>query len=190
MVVTLLLGALGALAITLLHSEVEAWLPWVAERLRRLAVRPLQGELRIRFEEEWGAYLNEVPGPVSKVICALGFNIAAHRVVWSGYIQQFYTKVMIGILQMLINLSEITARFNNRLCAENHRIYRSILIVNITMVVWSLLIQKEMLPSVGGGSDDRPEASHNMTRLSRIIRVIADNAERMSVQGELSGIKN
>jgi len=63
------------------RSEFEAWMPWIAERLRRLALRPFKGALRERLDEEWSAYLDEVPGNVGKVFCALGFNVASRVIL-------------------------------------------------------------------------------------------------------------
>lgn len=80
MVVTFLMMLTVALLAVVFRVEFEAWMPWMAERLRRAALKPLKGPLRERYDEEWAAYLAEIPGQVGKVVAALGFNWASRRI--------------------------------------------------------------------------------------------------------------
>lgn len=67
---------LVALVAAVFRSEFEAWMPWFAKMLRRAGVRLSPAPLRERLAEEWEAYLEEVPGHLAKVACALGFVAA------------------------------------------------------------------------------------------------------------------
>jgi len=68
---------IAALLGKLCADEVKAWLPPVAERITRWAVRCLPKELRQRYSEEWHSHLNDVPGSFAKVWVAFGFLSAA-----------------------------------------------------------------------------------------------------------------
>jgi lipopolysaccharide/colanic/teichoic acid biosynthesis glycosyltransferase len=74
-VIGIAISAIGGL----LRSEAEAWAPWLAIRVLRLAVRRAPAELRDRMDEEWRAHLTEVPGAIGKLIVAFGFLRASHQ---------------------------------------------------------------------------------------------------------------
>jgi hypothetical protein len=61
-------------------SEFRDWCPRLATRLARWAARCL-GDLqaRTRYEEEWVANLNEVPGKLSPLVSAVGYLVAVPR---------------------------------------------------------------------------------------------------------------
>lgn len=80
MVVTFLMMLAVAFLAVIFRAEFEAWMPWIAERLRRAAVRPLRGALRDRFDEEWASHLAETPGYFGKVFAAIGFNWASRKI--------------------------------------------------------------------------------------------------------------
>lgn len=63
-----------------LTDEFKAWTPWIIRQLVNCAVRRLGEEQRTRFEEEWLAHVNEIPGELGKIIAALGFVYAARRI--------------------------------------------------------------------------------------------------------------
>jgi Bacterial sugar transferase len=63
-----------------LKDEFEAWTQWIINHLVNRAVRGFAQEERSRFEEEWLAHLNELPGKVDKIIAALGFLSNARRI--------------------------------------------------------------------------------------------------------------
>jgi len=67
----------GAVLGGLAKSEIEGWLPRWAEILRQIAVKQTPDPYRDRFSEEWAAYLNDMPGPISKFLAGLGFVRAA-----------------------------------------------------------------------------------------------------------------
>jgi sugar transferase EpsL len=60
-------------------DEIKAWIPRVCQALVETAVRRLPQEHQQRYTEEWSGHLEEVPGAVSKLIVALGFVLASHR---------------------------------------------------------------------------------------------------------------
>jgi hypothetical protein len=70
---------LAALLGKLTADEVKAWLPWMAERLTRLAVAKLPEDMRARYDEEWRSHLDQVPGEIAKVWAAFGFSRAARK---------------------------------------------------------------------------------------------------------------
>lgn len=91
------------------RAEFEAWTPWLAERLRRLALRPLCGELRERLDEEWRAYLEEVPGFLGKVICAVGFNWASRQVAVELFARRFAQTALGQLMDLLFRASNKTS---------------------------------------------------------------------------------
>ncbi|TNB48141.1 hypothetical protein FF124_07310 [Martelella lutilitoris] len=62
-VLTLLGGAFS----NILAEEFRAWNPWIVRRVKSLAVGTLPLELRERYDEEWDAYLAEIPGHLGGV---------------------------------------------------------------------------------------------------------------------------
>lgn len=88
MVVTFLMMLAVALLAAVFRSEFEAWMPWIAERLRRAAVRALKGPVRDRYDEEWSAHLEETPGYVGKVCAAIGFNWASREISFRSAMYQ------------------------------------------------------------------------------------------------------
>lgn len=71
-----LAGLLGKLCV----DELRAWLPKVALRLTRIAVRILPEDQRERYDEEWRSHLDDAPGALTKLGIACGFLCAAIRV--------------------------------------------------------------------------------------------------------------
>ncbi len=65
---------------TVLCSEVKAWLPWITEKIFSLAVCRLPPEIRDRYDEEWRADLDTIPGELSKLCCSLDLIRAAHQI--------------------------------------------------------------------------------------------------------------
>jgi hypothetical protein len=63
-----------------LTDEFEAWTQWIINHLVNRAVRRFAEEERSRFEEEWLAHVNELPGKIDKIIAALGFLSNARRI--------------------------------------------------------------------------------------------------------------
>ena len=61
------------------YRRIQGWTPSIIKHLVNRAVRRLPEEERSRFEEEWLAHVNELPGEVAKIIAALGFLSAAPR---------------------------------------------------------------------------------------------------------------
>jgi hypothetical protein len=80
MVVTFIVAVVAGLIAALCRTEIEAWLPKWAEAARKRAVKTLPDRLRDRYDEEWEAYLLDTPGPISKLVCAIGFMVAAKRI--------------------------------------------------------------------------------------------------------------
>ena len=74
-----LLGVIGAAISLLLANEFKEWAPRFTEWLVRHAIRALPEERKARYGEEWRSHLCEIPGPLSKVVTALGFTLAARR---------------------------------------------------------------------------------------------------------------
>ena len=63
-----------AVVLPLLLTELGDWCPWLAARPVRWAARRLGDQASCRrYEEEWIANLNEVPGKLGSLIAALGY---------------------------------------------------------------------------------------------------------------------
>jgi hypothetical protein len=71
---------LAALLAKLFADEVKAWLPFVAERLRRVAIRLVPPDQQERLSEEWSSYLEALPGGLAKVWEGFGFIRAAREI--------------------------------------------------------------------------------------------------------------
>ena len=62
-----------AVVLPLALAEFGDWCPWLAARLVRWAARRLpDAASRSRYEEEWTANLNQVPGKLARLVVAVG----------------------------------------------------------------------------------------------------------------------
>jgi two-component system, cell cycle sensor histidine kinase PleC len=73
------LGIFAAAFSRQLADEFKAWTPWLINHIIRLAVRQLPENQRSRRDEEWCSHINEIPGEVGKLICALDFLRASWK---------------------------------------------------------------------------------------------------------------
>ncbi|MFP5205340.1 MAG: hypothetical protein ACLGSH_08295 [Acidobacteriota bacterium] len=71
---------LAGIIIVLLSNEITAWLPALPKLLVAKAARRLPEELRARYEEEWEADLQEIPGDLTRVLYSLGLQVAGRRI--------------------------------------------------------------------------------------------------------------
>lgn len=68
----------------LFGEEIVAWLPALSNWLLEQAISRLPIEARLRYSEEWESHLAEIPGKISKVLCAMGLLFAArgiHKII-------------------------------------------------------------------------------------------------------------
>jgi hypothetical protein len=73
-----ILGAfVSAVLGKLVADDLKSWSPRFAERLVRCAVAKLPEDQRGRYDEEWHAHINDVPGELSKALTAVGLMFAA-----------------------------------------------------------------------------------------------------------------
>ena len=63
----------------LLADDAKAWTPHVTKAIIASAVKMLPERHRERFSEEWTSHINDVPGDLSKIVCALGYVSAARK---------------------------------------------------------------------------------------------------------------
>lgn len=81
-----LIGILAALIVAifgrLLADELNAWTPWMAERLISYAAARLSKARRARWTEEWQSHANELPGSLAKLLHAIGAIAAAYKIAW------------------------------------------------------------------------------------------------------------
>jgi len=68
-------AVLFSITARIIGDDVKEWLPWIIRRLVEHAVRRLPEEERDRFEEEWWAHINELPGNPAKGVCGMGVSI-------------------------------------------------------------------------------------------------------------------
>jgi hypothetical protein len=66
--------------IGVMFAEFQSWAPRLAERLVFWAGRLVPAELRPRMIEEWLGHVADIPAPLSKLLVAFGFSIAAVQV--------------------------------------------------------------------------------------------------------------
>ncbi len=64
-----------------LGTEIEAWVPALAQRLLAKAVQRLPESARERYAEEWAAHLNESPGNLIKILHAIGCLRSAKAII-------------------------------------------------------------------------------------------------------------
>ena len=63
-----------AIALPLLLAEFGDWCPWLADRIVRWAAGRLRDTTACqRYEEEWIANLNEIPGRLARLVAAFGY---------------------------------------------------------------------------------------------------------------------
>lgn len=73
--------ALVTAAVNVLVAEVAGWLPWLAERIVRQAVRLLPKGERRRYEDEWLAELDALPGRgISAIVFAFRIFVRTREV--------------------------------------------------------------------------------------------------------------
>ncbi len=84
----LLLSVLTAVFSRVLAGEFSSWNPWIVRRIIKLAVSWLPEEDRKRYTEEWQSYANEVPGEIGKILSAMGFLLAACKMVLNSWDNQ------------------------------------------------------------------------------------------------------
>lgn len=91
------LAVLAAIIAAIFRAEYDACMPWLAERLRRRALRAFKGTIKERLDEEWAAHLQEVPSPLLKVWHGLGFVVAGAK-VRAGNIRTALWSNLLGIV--------------------------------------------------------------------------------------------
>jgi lipopolysaccharide/colanic/teichoic acid biosynthesis glycosyltransferase len=74
-----LLGIFGAAVSRQLTDEFKAWTPWLINCLIQRAVRQLPEKQRKLRDEEWRSHINDIPGEVGKLYCALGYLPASWK---------------------------------------------------------------------------------------------------------------
>jgi hypothetical protein len=71
---TMVVFVVTAVVLPLVLAEFGDWCPWLAVRLVRWAARRLGDPASCqRYEEEWTANLNEVPGKLARLFAAFGY---------------------------------------------------------------------------------------------------------------------
>jgi hypothetical protein len=83
-----IVSVLVAVLSRLLAEEFGAWTPTIISGLIKLAVGRLPQNKRERFEEEWHAHVNDVPGQLGKFLVAMDFLRAAYGVAVSEWHDQ------------------------------------------------------------------------------------------------------
>jgi hypothetical protein len=103
-IVAILHAVLGKL----FADESKAWLPWVTERITRLAARKLPLDQQARYYEEWRSHLNQVPGELAKLYVALGFVTAARRMSEDPLVRRCISQ-FIGLILFILYLPHFVA---------------------------------------------------------------------------------
>ena len=83
-IVTIVAAAVGAAIVgtisKIVADDFKAWSPALTRKLLKHAGRKLPPKMRDRCDEEWASYVADVPGDLSKIICALGFVSTAWKI--------------------------------------------------------------------------------------------------------------
>jgi len=104
---------LAALLGKLCADEVRTWLPWISERMIRLAVKRLPEDQRERYSEEWHSHLDEVPGEIGRLLTACGFVFAVKRVSRPNRILEvLWSTAMLVALSPLFGLVYLMVRIS------------------------------------------------------------------------------
>jgi hypothetical protein len=96
------LGIFAAALSRQLTDEFKAWTPRIIKYLVNRAVHTLAEKERSRFEEEWLAHVNELPGEVGKIIAALGFLSAARRISLRISVTKRILDVVVSIILFFV----------------------------------------------------------------------------------------
>jgi hypothetical protein len=83
------MGAVIAIAISVVIMEIYAWIPKASNWLCEQALRKLCPELQERCREEWQADLDAAPNSLIRLLWALGCNKAVDRTNYSLYQQRY-----------------------------------------------------------------------------------------------------
>ena len=71
----------GAAVVNLVVADIAGWLPWIAERIIKRAARVLPMQSRDRYEQEWLAELDVLPGgDISQIVFSIRLRLRARRV--------------------------------------------------------------------------------------------------------------
>src|SRR6478752_4699593 len=106
------LGTIGVAVIGgLLKAEAEAWAPRAAFHLARISANLAPTNDRERLNEEWAAYLIDVPGPLTKIGASFGFMWTSISLS-ASYSTARYTRIT--YLRLLVFTLGLSAQLNHR----------------------------------------------------------------------------
>jgi hypothetical protein len=99
---------LATLFAKLFADEIKVFLPSIAERITKVAVRRLPERQRERYDEEWRSHVNEVPGAFAKVWVACGFLTAATQMPFriGGFALYLAFLPLIALVKIVFSLNE------------------------------------------------------------------------------------
>jgi len=175
----------SAVVLPLLLAEIGDWCPWLAERIVRWSASRLrQPAARLRYEEEWLANLNEIPGKLSRLVAALEYAVSVPRMQWSlhGSVPAFRDpsyaelvsamniKVHPELLEQALTHKSLTSENGRRVAGERLEfIGDSVLGMVVTDTLFRLY-------------PDLPEAGLASQRAAVVnMRVLADVARRLQL---------
>jgi hypothetical protein len=171
-----LAGILGKL----FADEVRAWLPWIALQITRIAVWTLPENQRERYDEEWRAHLNEVPGALTKLVIACGFLCAAikvsprRRIVTAEIEFYGFVVLILPLILPLIGMLCALWALNSRRCygvplevdLGNRDLH-----VTIDRIPLGLALRFALNPHVNLQSLDRSPYHYSLWRSSRLVEL-------------------
>lgn len=103
------LGLFAGTAAKQAGREFEAWAPRIARSIAKYAASRLEASDRERYDEEWQAYLHDVPGEIGKIVVAIGFLLATRQMrnqpaLIEVIIDKFFAFLMLSSISPLILL--------------------------------------------------------------------------------------
>jgi len=108
------LSVVGATLLSLLSSELYAWLPALARRLVRYQANRLPPHISERFAEEWGADIDAIPGALSQCLFAMDLFRARRNIARADNQRRSWRRIVYdafeGLLEEIVLVAGVPAK--------------------------------------------------------------------------------
>jgi len=109
------LSVVGATLLSLLSSELYAWLPALARRLVRYQANRLPPHISERFAEEWGADIDAIPGALSQCLFAMDLFRARRNIARADNQRRSWRRIVYDALRGSSRRSFLSQAFRPKL---------------------------------------------------------------------------
>jgi hypothetical protein len=112
---------LSSLLAKLLADEIKSWLPWITDRVARCAVSILPKDQQERYGEEWRSHLDQIPGELGKMFCAIDLIRAAFNISHPQFVREICDRLAALILLIVLTplLAALAIRTRRRADGES-----------------------------------------------------------------------